>query len=98
MKVEEFIAGNSPKSNFSYLVGMAKAGRPITGASAERVPGEPLGRVLAVNDRPGLAYGVESMVVFGSYLSKAERLNDLDIPVELKAKRDDDASFALRGR
>jgi hypothetical protein len=38
------------------------------------------------------------MVVFGSYLSKAERLNDLGIAFDLKAKHDGDASFALRGR
>jgi hypothetical protein len=38
------------------------------------------------------------MVVFGGELFNAERLNDLDVTVELEAKRDDDASFALRGR
>ena len=74
-------------------LGMAKASRPITRASAERVLRELLDRVLAVNDRSELAYRVESVVVFGSYLSKTERLNDLDIAVELKARRDDDASF-----
>jgi len=74
-------------------LGMAKASRPITRASAERVLRELLGRVLAVNDRPELAYRVESVVVFGSYLSKVERLNDLDIAVELKPRRDDGASF-----
>jgi hypothetical protein len=74
-------------------LGMAKAGRPLTRASAERVLGELVDRVLAVNDRSELAYRVESVVVFGSFLSKAERLNDLDIAVELKARRNDDASF-----
>jgi hypothetical protein len=38
------------------------------------------------------------MVVFGSYLFNAERLNDLEIAVEHEARRDDDAWFALRGR
>jgi hypothetical protein len=38
------------------------------------------------------------MVVFGSYLSKPERLNDLGIAFELRAKRGGDASFAPRGR
>jgi hypothetical protein len=38
------------------------------------------------------------MVVFGRYLFKAERLNDLGMAIELKAKRDGDTSFALRGR
>jgi hypothetical protein len=36
---------------------------------------------------------VESVVVFGSYLSGAKRLNDLDIAVELRAKWHDNASF-----
>ena len=74
-------------------LGMAKASRPVSRASAERVLRELLDRVLVVNDQSELAYRVESVVVFGSYLSKVERLNDLDIAVELKARRDDDASF-----
>jgi predicted nucleotidyltransferase len=46
-----------------------------------------------VNGRQELAHSVESVVVFGSYLSDAKRLNDLDIAVELRAKWHDDASF-----
>jgi hypothetical protein len=74
-------------------LGMAKASKPVTRAAAERVLQELLDRVQAVNERPELAHRVESMVVFGSYVSKAERLNDLDIAVELKAKWHDHASF-----
>ncbi len=74
-------------------LGMAKAGRPITRTLAKRVLEELLYRVRVVNDWAELAYRVESVVVFGSYLSKTERLNDLDIAIELKAKWDDDASL-----
>ena len=74
-------------------LGMAKAGKPVTRASAEKVLRKFLDRVRVVNGRQELAHSVESVVVFGSYLSDAKRLNDLDIAVELSAKWHDDASF-----
>jgi hypothetical protein len=74
-------------------LGMAKAGKPVTRASAEEVLRVFLDRVRVVNGRQELAHSVESVVVFGSYLSEAKRLNDLDIAVELKAKWHDDATF-----
>jgi Nucleotidyl transferase AbiEii toxin, Type IV TA system len=74
-------------------LGMAKAGKPVTRASAEEVLRKFLDRVRVVNGRQELAHSVESVVVFGSYLSDAKRLNDLDIAVELRAKWHDDASF-----
>ncbi len=46
-------------------LGMAKAGKPVTRASADEVLREFLDRVRAVNGRQELAYGVESAVVFG---------------------------------
>jgi hypothetical protein len=67
-------------------LGMAKAGKPVTRASAEEVRRKFLDRVRVVNGRQELAHSVESVVVFGSYLSDAKRLNDLDIAVELRAK------------
>jgi hypothetical protein len=60
-------------------LGMAKAGKTVTRASGDEVLREFLDRVRAVNGRQELAYSVESAVVFGSYLSDAKRLNDLDI-------------------
>ncbi len=74
-------------------LGMAKAGKPVTRASADEVLREFLDRVRAVNERQELAHSVESAVVFGSYLSDAKRLNDLDLAVELKQKRPDDATY-----
>jgi predicted nucleotidyltransferase len=76
-------------------LGMAKAGKPVTRASADEVLREFLDRVRAVNGRQELAYSVESAVVFGSYLSDAKRLNDLDIAVEVKQKRPDDATYEI---
>jgi hypothetical protein len=74
-------------------LGMAKAGRPVKRASAGGVLRELLDRVKAVNDRQDLAYRVESVVVFGSYLSDAKRVNDLDVAVELKPRSTDDADW-----
>jgi len=63
-------------------LGMAKAGKPLKRASAGNVLWELLGRVKAVNDRQDLANTVESVVVSGSYLSDAKRVNDLDVAVD----------------
>jgi predicted nucleotidyltransferase len=84
-------------------LGMAKAGKPIKRASADKILREFLDRTRAVNRRQELAHSVESVVVFGSYVSDAQRLNDLDIAVELKGKWHDDETFrsvseASRGR
>jgi hypothetical protein len=93
-----FVGGSIRRKRCDGVISGRVWAQGSPGASAERVLGELLGRVLVVKDRPGLACGVELMVVFGSYLSEAERLNDMGVAVELEAKRGDDASFALRGR
>jgi hypothetical protein len=74
-------------------LGMAKAGKPVTRASAEEVLRKFLDRVGVVTVRPEPAHSVESVGVFSSYLSDVKRLNDLNIAVALKAKWHDDASF-----
>jgi predicted nucleotidyltransferase len=45
-----------------------------------------------MNEREELAYGVESVVIFGSYLTKREQLNDLDLSVELSRRGQDEAT------
>jgi hypothetical protein len=74
-------------------LGFAKASKAVSRVTTDRVLGEFLDRVSRVNGRTELAYYVESVVVFGSYLSNAERLNDLDIAVELVPQWNDDATF-----
>jgi predicted nucleotidyltransferase len=81
---ETTIAGNA--------LGIAKAGKPVSRKSTERILREFLNRVRSVNKHRQLAYVVESVVVFGSYLSGKKQLNDLDIAVELKAREADDAT------
>jgi predicted nucleotidyltransferase len=45
------------------------------------------------NARAEYVYGVKSAVLFGSMLSDAERLGDVDIAIELEAKMADEAVF-----
>lgn len=81
---ETTIAGNA--------LGIAKAGKRVPRESAERILREFLNRARSVNEQRHLADVVESGVVFGSYLSKKEHLNDLDIAVELKGRENDKAA------
>lgn len=72
--------------------GMAKASKPVSRESTETVLREFLERVKAVNERDDLAHRIESVIVFGSYLSGVSRLNDLDLSVKLVGKGMDDTS------
>jgi predicted nucleotidyltransferase len=75
VRYETTIQGNA--------LALAKAGKPVSRATADRVLQEFLDRVKRVNEQSELAYSVESVVVFGSYLTDRTKLNDLDIGVEL---------------
>lgn len=76
---------------------MAKASKPVSRESTEKVLREFLERVNAVNERHDLVLRVESVIVFGSYLSEVSRPNDLDLSVELVGNGTNDASHrALR--
>lgn len=74
-------------------LGMAKSGKPVKRQSAGNVLRELLDRVKGVNARGDLAYLVETVVVFGSYLSDAKRLSDLDVAVELSPRSSDDQTW-----
>jgi DNA-binding MarR family transcriptional regulator len=73
--------------------GMANAAKPVSRKYAEGVLREFLARIKTVNGREDLAYRVESVVIFGSYLKGAPHLNDLDLAVELIGKWNDNASY-----
>ncbi len=72
---ESTVAGNA--------LANASASRPVLRKTAERQLQTLLTRVHEVNDNEELAYRVVKVIVFGSYLSKAERLNDLDLAIAL---------------
>jgi len=68
---------------------MATAARPLHRATAEKKLQAFLVRVATVNRRRAFLYRVTQVVVFGSYLSAADRLNDVDVAVALAPKESD---------
>jgi len=91
-RVEEAIVHYETTVSGNALA-MAKAGRPVSRVSAERILREFLNRVKLANERSELAFSIESTVVFGSYLTDRTHLNDLDVAVELKSKESSDCTF-----
>ena len=66
----------------------ASAAAPLRRATAERKLREFMARVEQVNQSEEFAYRVNRVVLFGSYLTDAERVNDIDLAVELAPRRD----------
>jgi predicted nucleotidyltransferase len=64
----------------------ASAARPLTRKTARRKLDEFLDRVREVNRDDRLVYRVRRVVVFGSYLTEQERINDIDVAVELEKR------------
>jgi predicted nucleotidyltransferase len=71
-------------------LGVTWANPPITRAKADNLLQELLERVKEVNNHKEYLYKVESVKVFGSYLSDKEILGDLDVAIKVmpKAKGD----------
>jgi hypothetical protein len=67
----------------------ASAAKPIHRKTAERVLAQFLERVHKVNATPEYLFRVKNVVLFGSILSNAERLGDVDIAISLEAKVSD---------
>jgi len=103
-EIEEYPGREPPfwkNSIEGNAVAMATAARPVTRATAERVLAEFLDRVATVNGSNHLAYRIQRVTVFGSYLSEADRLNDVDLLVDLvprHADREKQNSFEERIR
>jgi len=71
----------------------ATAAKPITRGTAERVLREFMDRVNAVNASEEYAFKVKSAVLFGSMLSNADRLGDVDVAIDLQRRILDSAKF-----
>jgi hypothetical protein len=67
----------------------ATAAKPIYRRTAERVLGEFMGRVDAVNASKEYAFRIRGAVLFGSMLSCADRLGDVDVAIDLKPRFSD---------
>jgi hypothetical protein len=71
----------------------ASAANPLFRKTAETLLQQFLERLDTVNSSPDYVYRVESAVLFGSMLSEAERLGDVDIAIELLPKVAEEAEF-----
>lgn len=75
---------------------LASAAPPLRRATAERKLQEFLIRVAEVNRNGYFLFRVTKVVVFGSYLSKRDRLNDVDVAIGLAPKeRNPERHFQL---
>jgi predicted nucleotidyltransferase len=71
--------------------GLASAARPLRRSTADKKVKEFLERVHQVNSSDYFLYKVRKALVFGSYLSNQDRINDIDLAVELEPKHKDRA-------
>jgi predicted nucleotidyltransferase len=62
---------------------LASAAQPLTRKTAQKKLAEFLDRVRAANANEDFVYCVQKVVVFGSYLSEQDHINDIDVAVEL---------------
>lgn len=66
--------------------GIANASKPISRQKATQLLNELIERAKSINENGELIYLVESIKVFGSYLSDKDTLGDLDVGVKLTRK------------
>jgi hypothetical protein len=71
----------------------ATAAKPISRGTAERVLREFMDRVNAINASKEYAFKLKSAVLFGSMLSSADRLGDVDVAIDLQRRISDPAKF-----
>jgi len=71
----------------------ATAAKPVRRETAEARLEEFLDRVRQANGNPSFAYKVKEVVLFGSMLSSADRVNDVDVAVRLVPREKDPAEW-----
>jgi len=75
----------------------ASAAQPLRRGTAERKLADFLARVHRINEDDYYLYRVKKVIVFGSYLTATERINDIDVAIELADRWQDlDKHQALR--
>ncbi len=72
---------------------LASASKPILRKTADKKISEILNRVATINSSNHYVYAVTKVVVFGSYLSEQERINDIDIGIALEKKATSEDCF-----
>jgi len=81
---------NSIKGN---ALALASAAKPILRTTAERKINEFLVRVNEINRNEYYLYKIKKVVLFGSYMSEAEKLGDIDLAIEIVPKETDCNKF-----
>jgi hypothetical protein len=71
----------------------ASAAAPLRRATVDRKLAELVERMVRVNDSDEYLVGIDEAVVFGSYLTGAERLGDLDVTIRIYRKEPDPQRF-----
>jgi len=87
---DEQLWRNSIKGN---ALALASAAKPILRITAERKINEFLVRVKEVNKNEYYLYKIKKVVLFGSYLSEAEKLGDIDLAIEIVPKETEPNKF-----
>jgi predicted nucleotidyltransferase len=91
-----FISIESPQNNLQYQL-TDLAHDLVRSSAAKRVSRETandaleglMARVKEINSNPKYLYSVSSVVVFGSYLNRGERLGDVDVAIEVSSRIED---------
>jgi predicted nucleotidyltransferase len=81
---------NTVKGN---ALGMSTTAKPVKRAKAAQKLNEFLERVKKVNEDDYFLYKVNKIVLFGSYLSSKESVNDIDVAIELVCKITDQETY-----
>lgn len=66
-----------------YALAMATAAAPLRRGTAERLIGQLVERAREINRNERLAYRVQRLAVFGSFVAGSERPNDVDVACSL---------------
>lgn len=93
---EGFISIESPQNNHQYQL-TNQAHDLVRSSAAKRVSRETahdaleglMVRMKEINSNPKYLYSVSSVVVFGSYLNRGERLGDVDVAIEVSSRIED---------
>jgi len=77
----ERVGGSWRKTVKGNALAHASAARPLTRASADAKLKKFMERVATANRDERLAYRIQKVIVFGSFLTGRERINDIDIAI-----------------
>ncbi len=77
-------------------VALASAAKPLLRKTADKKINEFMERVKLVNSTPDYLFKVKKVILFGSYLSNKNKINDIDIAIELGRKISDKKKFEER--